>query len=115
MDDDPGQDSLHDRIFYRYMSRAEAEAIRGTGLLRGGRPGRKYWTDASYQRVDEAKSLLALEYYPEVRLAFRITNNPALLREGTPVEPDNQEPGGGTEWMALDPVEVEVIAVDNLE
>lgn len=115
MDDDPGQDSLHDITFYRYMSRAEAEAIRSTGLLRGGRPGRKYWSDTRYHGAAEAKALLALEYYPEVRLAFRITNNPELLREGTPVEPDNREPGGGTEWMALDPVEVEVIDVDNLE
>lgn len=115
MTDDPEQGSLHGRIFYRYMSQAEADAVRSTDLLRGGRPGRKYWTDARYQDMGEAKALLALEYYSEVRLAFRITNNPELLRDGTLVEPDNQEPGGGTEWMALDPVEVEVIAVDNLE
>jgi hypothetical protein len=112
---DSGQGSVHDTIFYRYMSRSEAEAIRSSDLLRGGRPGRTFWTDICYHSAGEAKALLALEYYPEVRLAFRITSNPELLRDDTPVAPDNQEPGGGTEWMVLDPVEVEVIAVDNLE
>jgi hypothetical protein len=34
---------------------------------------------------------------------------------GEIVEPSNDEPGGGTEWMTLEAVEVEVIAVDNLE
>lgn len=51
--------------FYRYMSEAEAEAVGKTGLLRGGRPGRTYWTDRRYESAREAKSLLALRARPE--------------------------------------------------
>lgn len=101
--------------FYRYMSQAEAEAVESTGLLRGGRPGNHYWTDTRYTTAREAKAYLALEYHPEIRTRFRITNDPGLLKNGTRVQPDNQEPGGGREWMSEDPVEVEVIDVDNLE
>ena len=53
------------------MSRREAEAVRRTGILRGGRPGRAYWTDETYEGADEAKGRLALDEPPEVRLAFR--------------------------------------------
>lgn len=107
---------LEGRIFYRYMSREEAEDVEDKGLLRGGRPGQTYWTDERYERAGEAKSRLALNYSPEVRLAFTIRNEPTLERNGTRVKPLNGEPGGGTEWMSEnDSVEVEVIGVDNLE
>lgn len=76
------------RVFYRYMSRAEVEAVVRTGKLRGGRPGRTYWTTDLYERATEAKGRLALERLPEARLEFRITNEPGLLLAGTRVEPD---------------------------
>lgn len=38
-----------------------------------------------------------------------------LERGGTEVEPLHGEPGGGTEWMTTEKVEVEVIGIDNLE
>lgn len=47
-------------------------------MLRGGRPGRTYWTDEVYEGADEAKGRLALDELPKVRLAFRITNQPKL-------------------------------------
>ena len=50
-----------------------------------------------------------------MRVQFTIKNDPHLRRAGDIVEPSNDEPGGGAEWMTLEPVEVEVIAVDNLE
>lgn len=103
------------RVFYRYMSRAEAEAVVSTGRLRGGRPGRTYWTTDLYTSPTEAKSSLALEYLPEARLAFRITNDPGLLLAGARVEPDEDEPGGGTEYLTEESVEVEVVSVDYFE
>ena len=97
------------------MSRREAEAVRRTGILRGGRPGRTYWADETYEGADEAKGRLALDEPPEVRLAFRITNEPKLELQGSPVRPDAGEPGGGTEWMTRERVRVEVVSIDNLE
>lgn len=101
--------------FYRYMSRAEAEAVERTGFLKGGRPGRTYWTDEYFERAEEAQGRLALKLRPQVRLAFRITNDPKLVLEGTRVRPKDEQAGGGTEWMTIERVEVEVIGVDNLE
>jgi hypothetical protein len=103
------------RAFYRYMSRSEAEAVLRTGMLRGGRPGRTYWTEDRYETTGEAKRRLALAALPEVRMRFTIRNDPHLRRAGDTVESSDDEPGGGTEWMTLEAVEVEVIAVDNLE
>jgi hypothetical protein len=39
----------------------------------------------------------------------------SLVRNGTQVRPDGRQPGGGTEYMTLARVKVEVLAVDNLE
>jgi len=97
------------------MSRAEAEAVLRTGKLRGGRPGRTYWTEERCESAREAKRRLALATLPEVRLRFTITNEPHLRRAGDVVEPSEDEPGGGSEWVTLEAVEVEVLAVDNLE
>lgn len=103
------------RMFYRYVSRAEAEAVLRTGYLRGGRPGRTYWTTDLYGSPTEAKNRLALEYLPEARLEFRITSEPELLLAGTRVEPDENEPGGGTEYLSEESIEVEVVSVDYFE
>ena len=107
--------SLRGRTFYRYMSRAEAEAVERTGFLRGGIPGEVYWTDDLYERSTEAMGRLALADLPEVRMRFRMKGEPALVRNGTRVRSDGRQPGGGTEYMTLARVEVEVSAVDNLE
>ena len=103
------------RTFYRYTSRAEAAAVLRTGQLRGGRPGRAYWTEDRYESAREAKRRLALAALPEVRVRFTIRNDPRLRRAGDVVEPSGDEPGEGSEWMTLEAVEVEVIAIDNLE
>ncbi|MGH3144493.1 MAG: hypothetical protein ACRDTR_01700 [Rubrobacter sp.] len=103
------------RVFYRYMSRAEAEAVVTTGLLRGGRRGRTYWTDERYEAGRQAKARLALGEPPEIRFAFTIVNDPRLDLEGSTVRPDMDEPGGGLEWMTRERVRVEVISVDNIE
>lgn len=108
-------EELHRKTFYRYMSEGEAEAVRRSGLLRGGRRGRTYWTTDLYEGAGSAKNRLALAYQPEARVRFRITNAPTLLLSDSPVAPDAGEPGGGTEYMSEDTVEVEVLAVDYLE
>lgn len=109
---------LYETTYYRYMSRAELEAVQKTGRLRGGRGAgfeETYWTDEFFTSALEAKSRLALLRPPEVRVAFRIINAPTLLFEGAEVRPGAGEPGGGTEWMSLDAVEVEVRDIENLD
>jgi hypothetical protein len=109
---------IEGQTYCRYMSRAEADAVERTGFLRGGRGSgfeETYWTNEIYASAAEAKSRLALRRPPEVRVAFRITNAPALLLDGARVSPSEDEPGGGIEWMTLDAVEVEVIDVEDLD
>lgn len=106
------------KTYYRYMSRAEAEAVGETGFLRGGRGAgfeETYWTDEVYASAPEAKARLALRSLPELRVAFRIVNTPALLLDSVRVSPSEREPGGGTEWMTLDAVEVEVTGIEDLD
>ena len=105
------------RRFYRYMSSEEVEAIKDTGLLRGGWPNETYWTEDYYESAEEAQEQLALRGRPEKRLWFRITNEPEMERENMPVRPHEGQPGGGTEYMtkANELVEVEVIEVADLK
>ncbi len=101
--------------FYRYMSRAELQAVEQSGMLRGGVRGRTYWSTDFYEGAGEAKRRLALGRAPEIRIEFKITNEPLLRREGDLVDASMGEPGGGTEYMSTEQVHVEVIRVDNLD
>jgi hypothetical protein len=103
------------RTFYRYMSEGEVEVVRRTELLRGGRPGKTFWTTDFYEGALEARRFLALGSLPEVRLTFRIVGEPKLELNGAVVEPTPDEPGGGAEYMSRGKVEVEVVAVDRIE
>lgn len=80
--------------YYRYMSEREAEVVGDTGLLRGGRPGKTFWTTDFYGSALEAKRSLALGGLPEVRLAFTIVGEPEVELDGTVVEPTNR----GAAW-----------------
>jgi RHS repeat-associated protein len=96
---------------YRSMSQAEANAVRETGMLRGGRAGETYWTDSKFRSADRAQDRLSLPERPEVQMEFRLQSSPAMSRNGTRVAPDYGGRGGGREYMSTDPVEVEVINV----
>ncbi|MBI4511331.1 MAG: Hint domain-containing protein, partial [Deltaproteobacteria bacterium] len=96
---------------YRSMSQAEADAVRETGVLRGGRPGETYWTDSRFRSADRAQDRLSLPNRPEVQMEFRLKSSPAMSRDGTRVAPDYGGRGGGREYMSTDPVEVEIINV----
>jgi hypothetical protein len=100
--------------FYRYVGPAELEAIQQTGLLRGGRPGDTFWTDAEYTSAAEAQDKLALPVTPELRVRFVIVNSPTLTRNGSLVDPMFGGAGGGHEWASPDPVQVEIIDVQPL-
>jgi hypothetical protein len=100
--------------FFRYVGRPELDAIQETGLLRGGRPGDTFWTDAEFTSAAEAQDKLALPVTPELRVRFIIVSNPTLTRNGSVVEPAFGGAGGGREWASPDPVQVEIIDVQPL-
>lgn len=93
------------------MSRAEADAVRKTGVLRGGRPGETYWTDSRFRSAENAQDRLSLPERPEVQMEFRLKGSPALERNGTRVTPKYGGRGGGREYMSTEHVEVEIINV----
>jgi RHS repeat-associated protein len=96
------------KSYYRSMSKAEVEAIKRTGKLRGGVPGRTYFTDSRYKSATKAQRRLSLKNTPEVQMEFHITNNPRMVDNGTTVDPKYGQPGLGKEYSTDDPVHVEV-------
>ena len=104
-------------IVQRAMSRAELEATINTGLLRGGRPGTHYVSDAVNTTGNRARARLALPTRPEVRATMEVPDGtfsspstvaPYRLPDGTVLR------GGGTERTAAGDVPVRVIKVDDL-
>ncbi len=97
---------------FRYMSKAELKAIKesdGAGFLRGGRAGETYFTKDLYKSAAKAAQRLGLVSTPELRVEFKIQNNPTILKNGTKVLPLNGLSGGGAEFMTLDPVKIRLI------
>lgn len=93
------------------MSQAEADAVKQTGVLRGGRPGETYWTDSRFRSADRAQYRLSLPDRPEVQIEFKLKSSSTMSRDGTRVAPDFGGRGGGREYMSTDPVQVEIINV----
>ena len=102
------------QTFYRYMTAAELEAVRETGLLRGGRAGETFWTTDEFTSASDAQDQLALPSRPELRVRFHILNTPTLTRNGSIVEPAFGGRGGAHEYASFDPVAVEIIDVQPL-
>jgi hypothetical protein len=99
------------------MSRAELDATRKTGLLRGGRAGTHYASDAVNSTARRAQQRLALPNPPEVRATIEVTKGtfstpstvaPYRLPNGTILQ------GGGTERTAVGEVRVRILKVDEL-
>jgi RHS repeat-associated protein len=104
-------------IVQRAMSRAELEATLQTGLLRGGRAGTHYVSDAVNSSASRAQSRLALPTRPAVRTTLEVPRGvfsasaevvPLRLPNGTVL------PGGGSERTAIGEIPVRIIKVDDL-
>jgi RHS repeat-associated protein len=100
--------AVAEKAFYRSMSKAEADAVKESGLLRGGRKGGTYFTDSRFKSGIKAKDRLSLPERPEVQMEFQIKNNPTMNVNGTRVTPKYGGSGGGREYMTTDPVQVEI-------
>ncbi len=112
-----GAGSTSTEVVQRAMSRAELEATRTTGLLRGGRAGTHYVSDSVNSTAGRAQQRLALPNPPEIRVTIEAprgsfsapsTVAPYKLSNGNILR------GGGTERTAVGEVPVKILRVDEL-
>lgn len=95
------------------MSRAELEATQQTGLVRGGRDGTHYATDAANSDALRARERLALPQTPEVRVTLKVPEG--AFSSPSRVQPGFGMPGGGMERTATGKVPAKVVRVDELK
>jgi hypothetical protein len=94
---------------YRYMTEAELKAVQETGMLRGGRQGKTYFTKDLFKSGLKAQQRLSLPTIPTIRAEFQVQNEIRLLNNGTKVFPLPGLIGRGSEFMSADKVMVKLI------
>lgn len=94
---------------FRYMTDDELNVIQETGILRGGKPGKTYFTKDLYKSGIDAQQRLSLPTTPTMRVEFEILNNPTMQLNGSKIFPEFGMPGKGAEFMTTDPVRVRLI------
>jgi RHS repeat-associated protein len=97
-------------VVQRAMSRAELRATESSGLLRGGRPGTHYVSDAINSSAHRTKQRLALPGNPEVRVTLEVPRG--TLSDPSRVAPAFGMPGGGLERTGTGEIPVRVLRVD---
>jgi len=101
-------------FYSRYVSEGELQTIQETGLLRGGRPGKTYFTTDQFTESQKAVSRLALPQRPQYRVDFEITNQPQIQGPQRvqpwirPLRPGFRQ-GWGVEYWTKDPVEIRLL------
>lgn len=93
-------------IVQRAMSKAELNATKSTGLLRGGRKGTHYASDAVNNTAKKAQKRLALPNKPEVKVTMEVPSG--SFSTPSKVKPAFNQPGGGMERTATGNVPVVV-------
>jgi RHS repeat-associated protein len=99
-------------LVQRAMSRAELKATEATGLVRGGREGTHYASDAVNSSAQRARQRLALPQTPEVRATLEVPAG--RFSPPSKVAPKHGMPGGGTERAATGPVPAKVVRADEM-
>lgn len=97
-------------VVQRAMSRAELAAIESSGLLRGGRSGTHYVSNAVNSNAGRAQQRLALPQTPEVRVSLEVPSG--RFSPPSRVQPNFNMPGGGMERTASGKVPARVLRVD---
>ncbi|EKR45654.1 polymorphic toxin type 10 domain-containing protein, partial [Leptospira interrogans] len=100
---------------YRYVTKGEVQAIKDTGMLRGGNPGETYFTKDLYKSGAKAQERLSLKDQPTHRVEFEVKGSPGYEKYGSKVKPDYGQPGKGSEFMTTNPVKVKLINVQPLK
>jgi len=107
-------------FYSRYVSDGELQAIQGTGLLRGGRPGKTYFTTDQFTESQKAVSRLALPQPPQYRVDFEIVNYPDIQGPQR-VQPwiwplhSGFRQGWGVEYWTRDPVQIRLLNITQLK
>jgi RHS repeat-associated protein len=97
-------------VVQRAMSRAELQAMRATGLVRGGRVGTHHVSDAVNADPLRARQRLALGQTPEVRATMEVPAG--SFSAPSRVGPANSMPGGGMERTATGEIPARILRVD---
>jgi hypothetical protein len=97
-------------VVQRWMSQAELQATQTTGLLRGGRDGIHYATDAANTAAQRARLRLALPQTPQVRATLEVPGG--AFSAPSRVQPKYDMPGGGMERTATGQIPVKILGVD---
>jgi len=97
-------------VVQRAMSRAELAATESSGLLRGGRSGTHYVSDAVNSTAGRAQQRLALPQRPEVRVTLEVPSG--RFSPPSRVQPNFNMPGGGVERTATGDLPVRILRVD---
>jgi len=97
-------------VVQRAMSRAELAATESRGLLRGGRSGTHYVSDAVNSTAGRAQQRLALPQTPEVRVTLEVPSG--RFSAPSRVPPKYNMPGGGMQRTASGDVPVRILRFD---
>jgi hypothetical protein len=95
----------------RAMSEGELNATQDTGLVRGGREGTHYVSDAVNNDAGRAQQRLALPQKPAVKATMEVPKG--KFSAPKKVLPANKMPGGGTERTATGKIPVKIKKVKN--
>ena len=93
-------------VVQRVGSRAEAEATRTTGLVRGGREGTHWVSDNANSTALRARQRLSLGQTPEVRMNLEVKRG--VFSRPTRVRPAAGQRGGGLERTARGAVRAKI-------
>jgi RHS repeat-associated protein len=94
-------------VVHRWMSKAELNATKESGLMRGGREGRHFVRDSANSTAKRARQRLALDRTPEVRVRLEVPAG--KFSSPTRVDPKHSMPGGGMERSAVGDIPVRVL------
>lgn len=100
-------------LVQRAMSKAELKATQDSGLVRGGRSGTHYASDAVNSSAGRAQQRLALPTKPEVRVTLGVPVG--RFSAPTRVEPNFNMPGGGMERTATGDVPATVVRTETMQ
>ena len=100
----PSSTEQVNNYYYHYTSELGAAGIKGTGHIISA-SGLVFFTQDTYNSAVAAKAFLALPELPAGYFAVHNSRISGLTFLGT-VQPKYNEPGGGTEWTGLSPVQL---------
>jgi RHS repeat-associated protein len=102
-------------VFERVVSSAELQATQKTGLLRGGREGKNFFTNSASLDAKRAQQRLGLDGpLRDARVKFKIKNNVDVTGPRTAAPGRTGTSGGSQEFSTSGKTEIDILGVDPL-